>query len=433
MITDLFIATTTLMVLAIGLLFKFHRNKALLIFTFFSGISNFINPFFFMANSDIYTYLGWGAVRSFDFTFESLSYSFRSSNIIISSIIIISLLLNFFRKKSTSALSLLNQSCQVPSKGYPLRSKGKYTRRLVGLCAVLFVIYYFLYNSGIGITGIPGELPFHLSGIVHYIRTYFIPIIFIYFLARASATNSLIITFMIYAIVAGIAASSRFVGITPIIILIMHLIKNKRYKHAGIQIFFLMIIWFVITASRDLTFDGSSHNLISVIFYGLTNISFDDLFVTFDFLTGRLSGAQQIVLANQLRGIDECRNVYEFLFGIDRICGDTALVVFGIHLSGTGFGTGLSLIPSIVISDSSFIGYIVPIFWISYLLTFTQFIYNRIEKIFGGIQIESFYLFLSVLFIFLGQMLFFYILQLFIIIIFIFLYIYRWLILILKK
>jgi hypothetical protein len=408
---DIFNGITATIFLLIGLNFKRHKNHSIFIFSFLIFVSNFVNPFLFMANEHMYAYSGWSAVRSFNFTVTSLIQSYSGSNFIYSLIVLILM--------STASLTRGNKCRQTFStptvihvKKLVVKNHQKSARKyLILICFTLLFFYYFLYNNQIGVTGLPGELPFHLSGIVHYIRAYLIPILLVILLNKSGGGKIVILTILIYAFVSGIAAASRFVGLLPMALLIMNFIRVKNYLSIALCLCYSLFIWFAISASRDLTFDGFSHNLVDVIIYSLTNIPLDNIINTLDLLTGRFSGAQQIVLVHQFRGHEDCNNIINFLLGLGSICTDTAAVIYDLDLSGTSYGLGLSLIPSIILSGISFYDYIIPVFFISLLIYLTQLTYQKLIRHFNAGGVAGLYLFLSILFIFLGQMLFFYYLQ----------------------
>lgn len=406
---DLITAVLAALTLAAGLLYKWHKNNSIFLFSLLMAVSTIVNPILFIANEDMYGYAGWNAVGSFNFTLDSLINSYSGSNFICILILTFSLLLNFslnqnrHPRKSHHGLTRNQIENHKPTN-------NNHHKQLIIWCIILIIIYYPLYNGKIGVTGLPGELPFRLSGIVHYIRTYFIPILLVILLNRVVASR-IIYWVYAYAFFAGISSASRFVGLLPIILLIMYLIKEKKYFYVGLSVSYMLLLWFSITASRDLTFDGGQHDLFEVAYYSITNLPFDDIVNTFDLLTGRLSGAQQIVLVNQFRGHEECDNIAFFLLGLSSVCVDVVGTVYGLDLSGTTYGIGLGMVPSIVISGTSTLDYIIPSIFVSLLLYLTQSVYKKVKTTQKGKGVEELYLILSILFIFLGQILFFYYLQ----------------------
>lgn len=417
--------------LLLGLSFKLHRNHTIFIWSLFWMTSSIINPILFMANEvmysykyhpsfmineHMYAYSGWSAVRSFDFSLVALVKSYSGSNFILSLIIIFSVPFFFLRtqKKDNSGIAWTSSLPKVILPSRQINHSTKKYGYLMFFCLFLMVTYYPLYNYGIGITGIPGKLPYHLSGATHYLRAYFIPIALAILLTRSGCSWPAIAIMFLYALVAGVGASSRFVAIVPMLLLIFYFIDAARYRMLAATSLYCFFLWFVITASRDLTFnglsfDGEQHNLFAVLYYSVTNIQLDNMIHLLDMLSGRVSGgAQQMVLVSQMRGHEECGFISTFLLGRGDVCSDTAGILYGLDLSGTSFGLGLALIPSIVISGNSLIDYIIPSMFICFLIWVTQFVFLKIMARPGRVVIGSLYLFMSVGFIFLGQMSFYY-------------------------
>lgn len=411
-ILDVFLVMTAFLCLLIGLAFKWHKNHALFIFSGLIAISNVVNPFIFMVNDEMYANVGWSAVRAFDFSFSSLIHSYADSNFIFSLIVFLSLpFLILLRRKGISISNITHPSFSHADKFANQILEKQYQKQLTLLCVSLMVLYYPLFNYGIGVTGLPGELPFHLSGIVHYFRAYLIPIALVVILSKAGGNKKAVFIILLYSFVAGISAASRFVGLLPVVLLILYFVKAKKYPTVGFCFLYALFLWFAITTSRDLTFDGELHDLLEVVYYSITNISLDDILASLDLLTGRLSGAQQMVLVHQFRGHEDCIDIFNFLFGMGAVCTDTAGIIYGLDLSGTEYGLGLSLIPNIVVSSDSTLDYIFPSILVCGLILTTQYLYLKMSSEVNRTGIAGLYLFLSILFLFLGQMSFFYYLQ----------------------
>ena len=87
-------------------------------------VLNIVNPFLLMANEDMYAYLDWSAVRSFNFTVELIIHACMSSNFIHSLIILISLPL-FILFKGNEVRSTLSNLKVPHSKSYADQTRGK--------------------------------------------------------------------------------------------------------------------------------------------------------------------------------------------------------------------------------------------------------------------------------------------------------------------
>jgi hypothetical protein len=85
---------------------------------------------------------------------------------------------------------------------------------LIFLMGLYCVAFYFQ----LGMNGVETHAPFKLSGIIYYLRSYiFFLIVSIYILQRRRPSTTLII---LYSLIAGFTAASRFVAVLPIILLL---------------------------------------------------------------------------------------------------------------------------------------------------------------------------------------------------------------------
>jgi hypothetical protein len=358
-----------------------------------------------MFNEVNYSYYGWGAVRSFDFSIVSLIKSYGGSYFVFSVIALSSIFFSFS--------GLLKISSSSRTGGDNLKNNFiviNSNKILYIFCFSLLFIYYFLYNYRIGITGVEGELPFHLSGAVHYLRIYIISIFLAIIMSKSQVNWQMILTIYLYAFVAGIAASSRLLVVITISTLVFQLASAKRFFLIFISLLFVVFMWFIVSTSRELTYSSTQYDLHEVIYYSIFENNFEDLIDTFDKLTGRLSGAQQIVLAYQFRGFEGCGFIVEFFKG-QPVCRDVIGEVYGLFLPGTSFGLGLSIIPSILISGTGFLDYLLPAIVIFIFISLTELVYRAAMSNLRYPSIGFIYFFLSITFLFTGPLIFYYYIQ----------------------
>jgi hypothetical protein len=211
--------------------------------------------------------------------------------------------------------------------------------------------------------------------------------------------------------VTGIAASSRLIVVITISTFVFHFAYSKRFILVFISLFFVVFMWIIITTSRELTFSNEQYDLFEVIYYSLTQTNLEELILVFDQLTGRLSGAQQVVLSYQLRGFEGCGYIFDFFMGRP-VCKDTLGDVYGLDLFGTSFGLGLSIIPSILISGNGFIDYFVPAVVISLFILLTEILYRKVISILRHPSVGFLFLFVSITFLFTGPLIYYYYIQL---------------------
>jgi hypothetical protein len=388
-----------------GLAIKWHKNLSFFVYSCYYVLSDIINPTLFMLNEENYSYYGWGAVRSFDFSMTSLVKSYGGSYFVFSVIALLSILFSF------SGLLKNSSPAKMMSSSFKNKSFIKKNNTILYFfCFSLLIVYYFLYKYRIGITGVEGELPFHLSGAVHYFRIYIISIILAIIVSRSQVNWQMILTVFLYAFVAGIAASSRLIVVITISTLVFQFAYSKRFTLVFISLFFVVFMWFIISTSRELTFSNTQYDLFEVIYYTLTENNFEDLIDIFDKFTGRLSGAQQIVLAYQFRGFEGCSFIVDFFNG-QSVCKNTIGDVYGFDLSGTSYGLGLSIIPSILISGKGLLDYLLPAVVIFIFISLTELLYRTAISNLRHPSIGFIYFFLSITFLFTGPLLYYYYLQ----------------------
>ncbi|CAN1531397.1 hypothetical protein MCEKH45_01430 [Methylophilaceae bacterium] len=398
---DVALVTTAFFCLIAGLSIKWHKNLALFVFSCYYVLSDVINPVLFMFNEDMYAYDGWSAVKHFNFSITSLVKSYSGSYFVYSVIALMSILLSFS--------GLLKKTSPVMKVGGFLENKTT-NKVLYVFCFSLIFIYYFLYKYRIGITGVGGELPYHLSGVVHYLRIYVISIILAFLVNRSRIDWRVISIVFLYAFITGVAAASRLIVVVTIATLIFELAYRKRFFLVIGSILFVLVMWFVVSTSRELTFSGEQYDLFEVIYFSVTETSLENLIGILDQLTGRLSGAQQIVLAYQFRGFEGCGFILDFFMG-QPVCKDTIGDVYGLDLSGTSYGLGLSVIPSILISGKELIDYFLPAIIIFFFISLTELLFRTAISTLKNSAISYFYFFLSITFLFSGPLIFFYYLQ----------------------
>jgi hypothetical protein len=399
--TELALPLLSLTGIVFGLSFGLHKNLAFSIFTFFFILSDVINPILFFNNEKMYRESPWGYVKNYDFSFSELLHSYADSEFIFVAISFCMLIAFVVCKSLPSGSS--NNSLSVPSFEMP-----PWRDKIIGSSLiVLAALNFLMYNYRLGITGVAGEAPFHLSGLTHYVRSYFLPVVFVLVLGKYTPGKFTVVATLLYAFLAGIASASRFVAVIPVLILMYNFGRGKKYGLILFSIVYCVLLWLIISTSRILTFSKERYDMLHVLFYSLTENSGESIVGFFDLVTGRLSGAQQVVLAYQLKGGGDCSHIVTFLLG-GSVCANTAANVFGLDLSGTAYGIGLSVIPSIMISSASRWDYILPSVLISIFLLLTSAVYKFIGRVSRFSLLSFLYVIFSCIFLFAGPLLFFY-------------------------
>jgi hypothetical protein len=373
------------------------------LFFIFYFIGDIINPIIFLFNEDMYIRSTWGYTGGFNFEFDSLVDSYEKSYFIILLILIFNLIIIYSSNFNYKITAEVTSSKKNKKRNYI------YLNIILLLFSILSITFY---NLKLGITGVAGEYKYHLSGIVHYLRSYILPLLILFFLHKINKVDyKLYISVLVYAVISGISASSRFVAILPLILMGPYFIQNKKIIRPIFMILTGIVCFILVTSSRDITYSSGDLNFTNTIIYSFVNFKNIDFYYIFDTLTGRLSGAQQLILASYFSGIQNCEDIYSFFLG-KPICDNISSVIYQLDLSNTEYGIGLSLIPSIVIHNSSWYSYILPSFLVSIYIFVADLTYKEFKKfnLLGG-GYNNYYLFLSTLFLFSGPLKFFYFLN----------------------
>lgn len=374
---------------------------ALRLFCSFYLLADVVNSLIFLNNESMYRNSPWGFTGDFSFNFKELIGSYQYSYLIILFIVFFTYLLsNNLNIRGNSSISI-----NLSSKDIYGNSNLIYLSFYLVLSAAVFI---YAYQIKLGITGVDGQHKHHLSGVFHYYRSYIAPIVICFFLSRLKIVNyPIIFIIFTYSVISGITSASRFVGIVPIALLIPYLLKRQKFKSSIILGVLVFISWVIVTLSRDLTFSSLELNFFKTLFYSLTNIFDINFYHVLDNFTGRLSGAQQTIVAFQFRGIESCQNILIFFMGRP-VCNNIALDLFQLDLTGTSYGIGLSVITSIFIHTSSWYNLIFPAFLIATYIWLSQFTYMRLKDHKISKQYSFYFMGLSIIFLFSGPLLFFY-------------------------
>jgi len=135
-------------------------------------------------------------------------------------------------------------------------------------------------------------------------------------------------------------------------------------------------------------------------------------------MSGRLSGAQQIVLVGQLRGSEERSNILRYVLGSGEVCSDTAGVVYGLDL-WYFLWDRFELDSKHYYLRASMLDYYLPAVWVASLLLFVQFFFNRLVIVTGWHGFSGFDLVPVCAFLVSGQIISLYYLQILVACIFI--------------
>ena len=253
-----------------------------------------------------FTTTGWLAIGLYTNDFiDGFSRSFQFS--VYFFLIIYIILTIFFKiKKKQSFYKKIN---------FKLNNKFIYNIIFV----LLLVLYIIGFSFNLGITGIETPTDFKLSGILHYFRSYIVPIFIFYYLVSTKASLN---TIIVYSLIAGLTRSSRFVGFLPLLLFIIASYINPFINNNANRIkafFALILIFSIITLSRNWIY---SENINDV------DIEFDiDLLLTIiNQIFLRIGIGRDVILSSEVLQNNICTEYLKF-FLIGHSCQTPSFVL----------------------------------------------------------------------------------------------------------
>jgi hypothetical protein len=181
---------------------------------------------------------------------------------------------------------------------------------IILIVALLIPCNIAMYNYGISIAGItPPNLPFRISGILHYLTKYIIPFGLAYLYWRGKQDNLALVALTFYAYILGLTTISRSIPISilaPIILLSLY--KKEKIKTAFSMLNMLLI--FMITtqirndiytiSNNELTIlkeNSPFENLFNIFRNNNNFISLESLLETVNLIFNRIEGFQNLVFS----------------------------------------------------------------------------------------------------------------------------------------
>lgn len=355
--------------------------------SFLISLLYLLSPFFVDYFWNEFTIVGWLAIGNYNNDYidgfsRSIIYAFYFFPIIYLSI---SIFFTIIRTENLEAR-------------LKLQFKALKIDKIIFLFLILLYIIGFYFK--LGITGVETPTEYKISGLLHYFRSYVILVFIVYYLMTSNASLTMIV---IYSLVAGLTASSRFVGFMPLILFIIFsylnpIINFNRYRiTAFLSIIFIFII---ITYSRTWVYSeyidevDIEHNIDVLL-----NI-LNQLFL-------RVGVGRDVILSTEVLKTGVCMEYFKF-FWTGYSCNIPSLDFYGIDLEGSNFGLQAPTFASFYVLSGS-----IEIQIIIYLLFLLQIFSSGIIHINLARLNNLYYIFsifswlLSLIFIFVGPLLFF--------------------------
>jgi hypothetical protein len=261
-----------------------------------------------------------------------------------------------------------------------------------------FILFYIVaYSFKLGITGVETPTEWHLSGLVHYFRSYLAPIVIIGYLSTQKPSLNYI---FIYSLIAGIASASRFVGVTPLALYFIFSYINKTVQGKKfLSILMILLVFMLITAARQYIFSDNP-NIEDVI------LSFEQINSVVNQIFLRVGIGRDVMLSFEVLDSGAC-NEYIRFFLTGHSCSDPPLDFYGLYLESHQYYLAAPTLPNFfIISDGlgQILLYILFILQI-YIGSKLVFLISKFGNVFVIYSVFS--QFLNLVFIIIGPILFF--------------------------
>ena len=262
---------------------------------------------------------------------------------------------------------------------------------------VLILFYIVAYNFKLGITGVETPTEWHLSGLVHYFRSYLAPIIIIGYLSTQKPSISYI---FIYSLIAGITSASRFVAVTPLALYFIFSNINKTIRGKKfLSILLILLVFVLVTAARNYIFSDNP-NMENVL------LNFEQINSVVNQIFLRVGIGRDVMLSFEVLDSGIC-NEYMNFFLTGHSCNNPPLDFYGLDLTSHQYYLAAPTLPNFFIIDNSLgqiLLYILLILqvYIGSKLVFLISEFGNIFVIYG-----VFSQFLNLVFIIIGPILFF--------------------------
>lgn len=367
-------------------LFSKHKTLQFFIFTLYlaHGIGS---PLFFL-QKDIYDVTGFSAIKNFNFSVNWYLEIYIYVFIFFYSTLYFTI---FFKRIIPTNFVYVDRLNLLNNKSY-----SKFSSILLVLFILLLsFINYWMFNNGIGLTGIePPRLPYKLSGFLYFFSRFFAPFIILYFYSKSSRSYTITFIILTYALLAGISTVSRTTLTMYWLPVLFFSIVDKKYFLLFFSIFLFFTIFPLIENARNYVYqinDGvvgmnMNNNLFSIaeeVFKTKDIISLKEAMFGF---VGRLGGTQDVVLADQYNNVKFANSYYEFLrvfflsTKIDILKVQEELYGFSPP-QGFSPGDGAITASVLIISNKNLFILIFVSFFISILIHINEILIFKISKI----------------------------------------------------
>lgn len=369
-----------------------HKNFMLTCLFAIFLVSMGLSPVFFFYNSEEASAAGYFAVADYDFSLFGYYHAYLK---VFCFFLVLHLLsIKFRTRNALDVINVVNSFVRGFAKNQGNLSHDK----LFYFTALFFcIISVWMYNIGAGITGIkPPHLPFHLSGILYYLRGIIIPPVLLFLYFGTKDKNKAFIMMSLCATIGGFSACSKGLAIMLLapVSYANYIVGHKLKSLLGA--FLSVVLFALIALCREIVFmyETIEYNLVDVFYFSLDAISKLDAqwtFTLFNSFAGRLYGANTIVLADQFH-LTNISDMISYYTGssLEQIIPDYTKTVFGLDLSDTAFGVAIGYLGSMILLSSGSFSLI--IFQAIYIYVVLHLLESQLRKCLGLINSQVFQL-----------------------------------------
>ena len=273
-------------------------------------LTQFVSMPLFMANRELYTYYGGRAVKGFTFTIhEILSIYFL---IAIFLILVVGFSKIFITLLPTSKIYINrnykgNQYYLPPQQNRHNRSM--YLILMIIVILAILPLNLWMFSNGVSLLGVrPPVLPFRLSGILHYLTKYIVPMTLAIIYSRTSRSYAPACILAAYAFVLGASQISRFSMIIMLFPVLLFAYMDRRKIIFGLNGIIALASFHIISLLRNVVYvitqgisgadssEGLFAKILYVFKYQTENYSILSFFPD---ILHRVDGVQYIVLGYQ--------------------------------------------------------------------------------------------------------------------------------------
>lgn len=361
----------------------YHYKKKHFVLTCFFAIlllSVGFSSMFLFLNSEEADMWGFTAVGLFDFSLTS----FFSAYIKVFVFILVVHVLSLYKNKNK--VDVFKHLKEYFLKTIKLATKESYTILLIFTAIIFCFLSVWMFNNSIGMTGIrPKQLPYHLTGILFHLRGKVFPLVFFFLYIKSSNKNLSFIFIVISSIIGGFSACSKGLPILILAPIIYESILTKHKVRAGFGIVLSILLFGIISFSRELlfAFDKVQVDLETTMAYSieaLSNVKSNWIIDLLDTFTGRLYGANTLVLADQYH-ITTFADLINYYLGVpaEVLVPNYSETIFGITLpDNMAYGVGLGYMGTmILLSSGSYLYVIIQAVFIGFLFRVIEFTLHK--------------------------------------------------------